>query len=247
MHEIDIIVTVEADGQNREIYMFECKNRKSKVSKDDIIILNHKILDYKRKELHDPNASVKGVFVGKSFSSFARKKAIELGIQLIKANDILDPLKEPGVSYLHENEITYVLGGYNSLMPYKLAVIYEHTPAISLGKKENVQIHKVGIDLFTPQVEKLIDDFTSYVWKNGKSTGIYSRSYLLIQKLKETLYCDGVVVNTIKLHLSIKLWFSVGNFESGFDVQGKKRLITRHLTLPSGEIFPVYFISLPST
>ncbi|HSZ75720.1 MAG TPA: restriction endonuclease [Rhizomicrobium sp.] len=78
-HEIDLYVAVDIAAGYKAIYIFECKNLKTSVSKNDVIAFSEKIAV--------TNAQ-KGFFVAKSFSRYAESQAkTDERIQLLSTSE----------------------------------------------------------------------------------------------------------------------------------------------------------------
>ena len=65
-HEIDVYVAVEAARGYGSVFIFECKNLRAAVGKNDIIVFSEKI---------DALQAQRGYFVAKSFSRYAERQA----------------------------------------------------------------------------------------------------------------------------------------------------------------------------
>lgn len=79
-HEIDVWVDVEVNDGHTETFIFECRNRKSKASKNDIIVFAEKI-----KVTHAQT----GVFVAKDFTRDALAQAeLEPRIELLRVREL---------------------------------------------------------------------------------------------------------------------------------------------------------------
>ena len=81
-HEIDVYVTVELGNGYSSLFIFECKNKASKVDKNDIVIFSEKIAAC---------GAQKGYFVAKTYTSDAvAQAALDKRMQLLSAIE-LDP------------------------------------------------------------------------------------------------------------------------------------------------------------
>jgi hypothetical protein len=65
-HEIDIFVTIDLDNGYKSIFIFECKNWRKPVGKNEVIVLSEKI---------DACQAQRGFLVSKSFTKDARSQA----------------------------------------------------------------------------------------------------------------------------------------------------------------------------
>jgi hypothetical protein len=78
-HEIDLFVTIDHGSGYKLIVIFECKNWKSSVDKDKIIVFARKISDAQ---------AVKGYFIAKSYERGARAEAKRnKNIELLEVTD----------------------------------------------------------------------------------------------------------------------------------------------------------------
>ena len=77
-NEIDILVRINPDSPNERRQLFECKNRKTKVSKNDIIILADKVRRLKGE---------KGTMVARSFTRDALALATHESIEIERVID----------------------------------------------------------------------------------------------------------------------------------------------------------------
>lgn len=79
-HEIDLLVTINKNTKYETLHIFECKNRITPVSKNDVIILAEKI---------QATGAAKGTMVGRSFSKHAIAQAKKDRIALHKFDDLV--------------------------------------------------------------------------------------------------------------------------------------------------------------
>ena len=77
-HEIDLLVTINKNTKYETLHIFECKNRTTPVSKNDVIILAEKIRAI---------GAAKGSLVGRNFSKHAIAQAKKDRITLHKFDD----------------------------------------------------------------------------------------------------------------------------------------------------------------
>jgi hypothetical protein len=79
-HEVDLFVTVSLPAGYDTVFIFECKNWKSKVGKNEIIVFSEKVASI---------GAHKGFFVARSFTKDARAQAAkDQRIQLLTASHI---------------------------------------------------------------------------------------------------------------------------------------------------------------
>src|SRR6266699_1247084 len=82
--EIDIYISVDLGNGYELVYIFECRNRKESVSKDDITVFSEKINDV---------SAQKGYFIAKNFGRDAINRAKrDKRMILLKATEELDTL-----------------------------------------------------------------------------------------------------------------------------------------------------------
>lgn len=77
-NEIDILVRFNPNSKQERLWLFECKNRKAKVSKNDIVVLAYKVRELRAE---------KGVLVARSFGTDSIALAKHEGIELEVATD----------------------------------------------------------------------------------------------------------------------------------------------------------------
>ncbi len=82
-HEIDIYITVNNGKSYTSTFIFECKNWKNKVDKDEVIVFTRKVADVR---------ATKGFFVARRFTSDAIAQAARDEIELLTADDVVDAL-----------------------------------------------------------------------------------------------------------------------------------------------------------
>src|SRR5262249_37343260 len=80
-HEIDIWVEIESAPGYKTTFIFECKNWKKRVGKNEIIIFSEKV---------DATQAAKGFFVAKSFAKTASAQAVKCPrVELLKVDEEL--------------------------------------------------------------------------------------------------------------------------------------------------------------
>ncbi|SRR6266516_664089 len=82
-HEIDIYITINNGKGYLSTFIFECKNWKKKVDKDEIIVFARKVADVR---------ATKGFFVARRFTSDAIAQAERDAVELLTADDVVDAL-----------------------------------------------------------------------------------------------------------------------------------------------------------
>ncbi len=245
IHEIDIVVKVEVTRQRYEYYLIECKNRTEKVDKNDIIVLERKLRDYQKKELKDPDAVVKGVLVGTAFTRPARVLAKEDRIEIVVAEEILESVNEIGAQYFDTDLTSYDLLGRSIFVvtPLREMPIPPGVTGVSLKTQGVVDLHSLARNLFNNDITRLIKDFVEKVTSSAEETGIHNAFYELVSGLEEPVLYQGVIINAMELRLKIMVRFSLGAFESGFDIHGKRRIITTLLEMPFGNTVNIRVVS----
>src|SRR5215470_1031252 len=82
-HEIAIYITINNGKGYLSTFIFECKNWKNKVDKDEIIVFARKVAVVR---------ATKGFFIARRFTSDAIAQAERDGIELLTADDVVDAL-----------------------------------------------------------------------------------------------------------------------------------------------------------
>src|SRR6266496_4769736 len=103
-HEIDIYITINNGKGYLSTFIFECKNWKNKVDKDEIIVFARKVADVR---------ATKGFFVARRVTSDAIAQAERDAVEILTADDVVDALPPflenfhlPGYSVIVEDCLT---------------------------------------------------------------------------------------------------------------------------------------------
>ncbi len=184
-HEIDIYISIDYGKGYKAYFIFECKNWKKKVGKDEIIVFSKKI---------DVVHAQKGYFIAKSFTRDAKAQAEQDDrIELLTATEELDTslpliadfhilcntvidshanfILQPGEifkprTYTHESAVRYrnedlLLRTFNERMQHRIVnEVMHNVPGDFLGK-EDYSLTKTQSLLFQPH-ELTIEGQESY-------------------------------------------------------------------------------------
>ena len=150
LHEIDLFVKIDMGNGYEAIYIFECKNWKNNVDKNEIIVFSEKI---------KATNAAKGFFIAKGFSSYAVSQAKkDTRIELAIANDNLD--KFPYAT---------LVSSFNSDVKHFDILLFHPGNNISIPvdlTTQSVTLNGEVIDL-THYIESLVNDFVAR--KYGRS------------------------------------------------------------------------------
>jgi hypothetical protein len=218
-HEIDIYVEVDLGNGYKSVFVFECKNWRDAVGKNEIIIFSEKI-----KAL----AAQRGFFIAKSFSKDAKAQAEQDSrLELLVVTEH-DPSTLPvpfDFHFVHRNrsnasiEIHFRERGFD---PRKLPL--ESTRDISAGILIHRGTRQPIIEFINELTERIAEENMNHFPSGTLTQGEYERI-----EAREIAYQPGeLVVEEMEVEsLSIKYAFKVEvirpSVTSSFEVQKRGR------------------------
>lgn len=230
-HEIDIYVTVELGKGYSSVFIFECKNWKEKVNKNEIVIFIEKIKVSKAQ---------KGFFVAKSYTKDAIAQAKkEERLELLLASEV-DP------------SIELIPAGFHAIQvnPPNCQVIFH------LKNNGNIQEKKKNITIDIPTAKFSIDgekiSLIEYLneWANELSKERSNRfnsteaqegpNELEISDNKEFINEEVIIneknISKMELTGTVNVNVYKGYVVSVFEVETRGRVVSVKVDMPSGDI-----------
>lgn len=217
-HEIDLFVTVDLGGPGySSVYVFECKNWKEAVGKNEIIVFTEKIA---------AAGGQRGFFIAKSFTADAKAQASK------------EPRMELVVAVEHDPVSTILPFGYQSV---------RQTPThVRLDFKKWGSVPSEGIKLDLPSAVVILDgkpiDFLDYinVWAT-EAINEYMRTFpsgtlpdgIYQREIKaERSFVEGVlkinehVIRTMAITVQFDITIVRPAIKSDFEVSGRGRVVS---------------------
>lgn len=232
-HEVDVYVEIDIGNGYKSIFIFECKNWKDPVNKNEIIIFEEKI-----KALNAQN----GYFIAKSYTKDAEAQAnqykrMEL-FNVSEENDLLNELKDFQVTERMETSL--------------------NIQALSKGKDENSADFK-EIDLNTCHItlEGKEIDFRAYITNIGDkiidtrfsrertehlAPDTYDFEYKETLHYNDTLFFDEKNMEKVNLTMTIRVAIYKPIIKYSFDVQSRGKIVSLEKELSTGHKLNMVFI-----
>ena len=211
-HEIDVWVEIQIADEYDPIYIFECKNWKNKVGKNDIIVFSEKI--------HAVGAA-KGFFVATAFTADAEAQAN----------------KDQRVNLLLADE-----GWFDNPIEVQLRLVCRQQPhhATFAVRPRNVEGRKTkkvenptvtvngeqtpADDFFQPLAREVIDATFAQFDDRDKELGIYDLTGECTKEFaKGELVIDGSDIESIECNVQFKVRVFYPRIRSYFDVERRGR------------------------
>ncbi len=216
-HELDIWVSVDHGNGYEAVFIFECKNWRKKVSKNDVIVFSEKIKAAQAQ---------KGFFVAKSFTKDAVAQAsADPRIQLLRVREVEFAEVPEALQHFHVLEQTGLQGECN----IKLKVDEE------TGQSYPIDMNTTNLD-----VDGLVLPLNDYVdaWQKEVVATVTNRfgtaflpegEYLLpFESVREFTEggcsANGEPVASITLSGSVKMHIWRAVLESHFEVENRGRV-----------------------
>lgn len=231
-HEIDILVRAKLPAGYESSFIFECKNTKSKVDKNDIIIFSEKIRACRAQ---------KGFFVAKNYTRDAINQANNDGrIELITFEELNpDEIKLPrGLHGIYVGDsnfnITFIVSG---------AIDCKNISISASDFKHNGEIFNMQ-EYIDTYIEDLKSERTNQFpaqYNNGDKFTVDIDEFCHIMKDKIKLFDHqllGIVISG-KIEVSVHR----SQIVSVFDVKSRGRFISTKIDMPVGE-FGCDFVSI---
>lgn len=217
-HEIDIFVTIDLGGGYKSVFIFECKNWKEAVGKNDIIVFSEKV---------DVVQAQVGFFVAKSFTADAQaqaKKNPRITLLIAKEHD---PSGTPIPFDLHfvwqektDAEMKFV--AWNPANLQEEAHVNVQNAQATLGGKSLI---------LEPYVNQWIEDARNESVSKFPSgrlpAGEYEREADVVREFSEgELILNGTSIRRSTLHLKMKLRVLRPPILSHFEVETRGRVLS---------------------
>lgn len=214
-HEIDLYVEIDLGHGYKSIFIFECKNWKDPIGKNEIIVFSEKIKIIQAQ---------KGYFVATSFGKYASAQAkIDPRIELVIASEILS--------------LPSALANFHFIVP-KIEHIDMFFRSNSLGSNDLLKLDPRSLSV---ELDGEFLDFLPYVDKEGKSimeerlareptgnlpAGVYHYEAEGEVNFEEgRLIVNGVIIQGLKLSVKFSTTVIHPQIVSKFDVETRGRVI----------------------
>ena len=225
-HEIDVYVEIDMGHGYNSIFIFECKNWKDPVGKNEIIIFSEKVKAIKAQ---------KGYFVTSKFTKDAINQASQDNrIELLEVNDdnsIL--LSFPDFHTIerrdfHANANFIKRGTKEGDLNYKPLMLDTCTAKLN-GKEINLA------EYLNKNSVKIIDDRLLHEPTYKLSEGIYDYEYNATLNFEpSTLMVNDVDIERIELRISFPLRVNRPKIKYMFDVDSRGMVITYESKISTG-------------
>ncbi len=234
-HEIDIYITIDYGRGYKANFIFECKNWKKKVDKDEIIVFSKKI-----EVVHAQT----GYFIAKSFTRDAEAQADQDGrLKLLTATEELDA-STPLIADFHILCNTIISSHANFILNpneiFKLG---------TLTQESFVRYNSEDLLLRTfneRMRQRIIDDVMNTVpaYTVGEGVCSYNRNQSLVFQPHE-LVIEGWECYRLDMKVTWESRFIRPPIVSKFDIKTRGRVITYDSgKLPTGGNLEVSFIQI---
>lgn len=216
-HEIDLYVTTEIAVGYRAIFIFECKNWKDKVDKNEIIVFSEKIKACNAQH---------GYFVAKSFTSDAEaqaKKDSRMTLKIVTEHDPASTILPFGFHYTFNTPTGVKIsvnrwGGDGS--KYRRLDVKDAT-VIMNGNR--IELQPYAEQWVTEAINESMRTFPS----GTLTDGLYDRS---CQSRREfaggQCSVDGLEIESIDLDITFQVHIKRPAIRSHFEVGGRGRVIS---------------------
>ena len=211
-HEIDVWVEVQIADEYDPIYIFECKNWKTKVGKNDIIVFSKKI---------DVVGAAKGFFVATAFTADAEAQAsLDQRVNLLLADE-----------RWFDNPIEVPLRIVCRQQPHQatFAVRPRNVEGNKTRKVENPVVIVNGRqmpadDYFQPLAREVIDATFAQFDDREKELGVYDLTGECTKDFAQSeLVVDEIDIESIECEVQFKVKVFRPRIRSYFDVERRGR------------------------
>jgi hypothetical protein len=225
-HEIDIYIAIDLGNAYESINIFECKNWKAKVDKNEIIVFSEKV-----KVL----GAQRGFFVAKSFTKYAEAQAkLDQRIRLLSVSDDKEVDFEIPDIIMEDRQITHI-----------------KVHAFEKGHEDSLNIVDLDFETLVFTIDSQERNFTKYLNDicvilmneklNTEPTSTFPENIYTYQEEKRLLYpednikIDNTVISALEVTMSFKLRVIRPPISSSFNIKtrGRTRAIMP-VTFPSG-------------
>jgi hypothetical protein len=236
-HEIDIFITIDYGRGYNAIFIFECKNWKEAVGKNEIIVFSEKIKDVQAQ---------KGYFIAKSFGEYAvAQSKQDKRVELLVASDALGSLPPVVANYhiVHTNVVNLntSLGMIGD--PQKLGTL-----TVTDESKVNFQNEEFFLKVFNERIHKaIIDEVMKHEPTATFVEGVvyfYDKTQTITFQPNE-LFIDSIECREIQVNIIWEARVFRPRIVSKFDIATRGRIITFESDpLPTGESIKTWFINI---
>lgn len=240
-HEIDILVQIDHGSSYRSIYIFECKNWESRVSKNEIIIFSEKVAS---------THAQKGFFVARSYTKDAAaqaKKDQRLTLLEAAEHDV-DNMPIPFHFHFVQKQdqhglIMALQPGVNCETATQLSI--DLKTAECLMESRPLNLEKYAIDWINVCADRRLNTFGSDTLPEGKYP-------LEAHDEREfgngQLYLDGREVEKLILKVSFAVTVHRPGIVSHYEVKSRGRIVSLvPVTLDNGAVIQGAIIHMGSS
>jgi hypothetical protein len=237
-HEIDIYITINNGRGYTSTFIFECKNWKNKVDKNEIIVFARKVGDIR---------ATKGFFIARRFTSDAISQAERDEVELLTADDVIEMLP-PFLDDFH------ILG--NKVLPHETSAklnvtTYDpkqvgHMPGYNA---ESFVKHK-GEDMLLGKLVERLHQETIDEYMRHEPTATFDEEKRRYETTKTVffsmgeVFVEGLECQSIELHVVWETNVIRPPIVSIFDIKTRGRVITVETDKsPLGGSMRISFIS----
>ncbi len=236
-HEIDVYIEVDLGKEYKSVYIFECKNRKSKVNKNDIVVFSKKI---------DVLQAQKGFFVAKSYGKYALAQAKEdkrIVILLATEFDSASTIVPFDFNYCFEKNkntrfdvVPKRAGNWNAGFPVDIKT----AEAILDGNAINFE------EYMDNWVDDLVNKDMKHFPKPNTPDGLYNREIPAKREFRRhKLKVNGKAIRYVALLISFEVQIVRPAVLSHFEVEGRGRTLELAQVSHDGADIKVRLSSVP--
>jgi Restriction endonuclease len=215
-HEADIQVTVDLAEGYKSVFIFECKNWKEKVGKNEIIIFSEKIKVFNAQH---------GFFIAKSFTSDATEQAkLDQKIELViaKENDPASTILPFGFQYTFQKPTNVIVKLIKNLHASN-AEPFDITGKEVVLNGETVDFLKFLDSWVTSEINESMKAFPS----GSLADGDYQRSCIARREFDAGQFTvDGADFQVIDLKIDFDIHLKRPSVLANFDISGRGQGIT---------------------
>lgn len=216
-HEIDLFVTFELGPGYKPVFIFECKNWKDAVGKNEIIVFAAKITG---------SGANRGFFVAKSFTADAEAQAKQ------------EPRMELVVASEHDPASTILPFGYQTTFQKPLHVKAVFTKSGDAGTKSTKYDLSRAVAILNGNSLNLLDYMNAWVseainesmrtFPSGTlAEGIYQRECTAARTFTEgVLILNDISIGAARITVQIEIYLARPAVKSHFEINGRGRVIS---------------------
>lgn len=224
-HEIDVYVEIDIGNGYKSIFIFECKNWKTPVNKNEIIIFNEKI--------NIVNAQ-NGYFISKRYTKDAECQAkqyrrMEL-FYVTEEHSLISDLAGFHITERKEVSIKAIAfrKGFDKNTSERKKVDLSNCHVV-LNEKE-IDFN----EYLTEITKKIIDVKFNKEPTQGLPSGSYEFEYKENLCYKDNLFLDGVNMEKLELKIKIQVIISIPSIKYTFDIGKRGRIIHFETKMSTG-------------